>query len=312
MERIDDDPGLTFLADPDIYSGERFAGRTVTSCHPAVEEPFDRLAWLVDDDTRPGSTSLPGSLDELLASVGPARVQALAVTGRSVASAPEVLAGYAGRLPALRSVFLGFVPIEHWEMSWIGHGDITPVLEAYPELERLEVRGSGELTMRPVTHECLKVLRFESGGLPGTVVRAVGASTLPALEHLELWLGTEAYHGDHTIADLDGILSGAGLPALRRLGLRNSEQQNEVAAALAAAPVVAGLEELSLGRGVLMDGGMEALLSGQPLTHLRVLDLHHHYLSGAMEARVREALPGVTLELTRPGDDDGPYIAVAE
>ncbi|GAA2205928.1 hypothetical protein GCM10009850_013860 [Nonomuraea monospora] len=309
------DPGLTFLAEPDLYNDDQWAGRTVMPFQPSVESPADHAAWLVQDAAKPrdeGGTLLPGYLDELLDHLDPSRIQALAVTGYGAADAPRVLAEYADRLPALRSVFLGLVTPEQWEISWIRHGDLTPLLEAYPKLERLEVRGSDGLTMRPVTHDHLKVLRFESGGLPGVVVRAVSASTFPALEHLELWLGTEAYYGDNTIGDLDGILSGRGLPALKRLGLRNSEQQNEVAAAVAFAPVVAGLEELSLGLGVLMDEGAEALLSGQPLTHLRVFDLNHHYVSEVMEARLRAALAGVTLDLTRPRHSDGPYLAVSE
>ncbi|WP_052422450.1 STM4015 family protein [Nonomuraea candida] len=325
------DPGATLLADPDIYGNERFAGLPVRSVDEAGwdtggdtdgdtgGEPSGRVAWMVTDGTEPGSSrgesDLPRELDELLENVAPGDVRALAVTGYGAVDAPLILAEYAARLPALTAVFLGFIGIEQWEMSWIGHGDITPVLEAYPRLERLEVRGSDGLTLRPVTHEHLRVLRFETGGLPGAVVRAVGASDFPALEHLELWLGSEGYYGDHTMEDLDDVFSGARLPALRRLGLRNSEQQDAVAAALATAPVVAGLDELSLGQGALTDRGMEALLGGQPLTHLRVLDLRHHFLSRAMADRVRRALPGVAIDLTGPRFDlsDGrPYITVAE
>jgi hypothetical protein len=307
------DPGASFLADPDLYGGDRFAGLPVEQVGETVPLSPELVAWDVTDSVEPGErgeSALPGELDALLDRVGPERVRALAVSGCSVSHAPEILARYADRLPALRAVFLGFTPTERWEISWIGHGDITPVLEAYPLLERLEVRGSDELALRPVAHDRLRVLRFESGGLPGAVVRAVGASSFPALEHLEMWLGTPAYFGDNTIGDLDEPLSGARLPALRRLGLRNSEYQDDIAAAVAAAPVVAGLDELSLGRGALTDHGMEALLSGQPLTHLRVLDLHHHFLSDPMVARVRRALPGVTLDLTRPpGALDQTYIA---
>ena len=46
---------------------------------------------------------------------------------------------------------------------------------------------------------------------------------LPALEHLELWLGTDEYGADTEVADLKNILQGKNLPSLRHLGLRNSE-----------------------------------------------------------------------------------------
>ncbi|WP_308212416.1 hypothetical protein [Actinomadura madurae] len=145
-------------------------------------------------------------------------------------------------------------------------------------------------------------------------MRAVGASDLSNLEHLDLWLGEDGYGGDSTVADLAPLLSGERLPALRHLGLEDSEIEDEIAAAVAGAPVVARLESLSLAMGILTDQGAEALLSGQPLTHLRRLDLHHHFLSDAMMERVRAALPGVEIDLDHQetNDTDWHYIAVSE
>ncbi|MEV7028304.1 leucine-rich repeat domain-containing protein, partial [Kitasatospora sp. NPDC093558] len=107
---------------------------------------------------------------------------------------------------------------------------------------------------------------------------------------------------------------GSRFPALRHLGLQNSEFQDDIAAAVAHAPVMARLETLNLSMGVLTDQGAGALLEGQPLTHLRALDLHHHYLTGEMQERLREALPGVAVDLSGAGkpDDRWRYVAVAE
>ncbi|TDD73262.1 leucine-rich repeat domain-containing protein [Actinomadura darangshiensis] len=220
----------------------------------------------------------------------------------------------AASFPRLRSLFLGEITAEEAEISWIEHADITPLFAAFPELERFEVRGAQGLVLDPVKSDRLKVLRFESGGLPARIVRAVGSSELPNLEHLDLWLGEDNYGGDATVADLAPFLGGERLPALRHLGLEDSELQDEIAAAVAGAPVVARLESLSLAMGVLTDQGAEALLSGQPLTHLRKLDLHHHFLSDGMVERVKAALPGVEVDL---GDQEKPhgdwhYIAVSE
>ncbi|WP_141703861.1 STM4015 family protein [Planobispora rosea] len=224
----------------------------------------------------------------------------------------------AARFPALRSLFVGAMSREECEISWIEQGDVTPLLEAFPKLERLEIRGGRGLELRPVRHESLKVLRFETGGFPARVARAVGECDLPALEYLELWLGVSWYGGDTTVADLEGILSGERLPALRHLGLQDSEIQDGIAEAVAAAPIVARLESLSLSMGALGDAGAEALLSGQPLTHLKRLDLHHHFLSTAMADRVRDALPGVGIDLSGEeggqdgGREDRRYVAVSE
>ncbi|MEU9317199.1 STM4015 family protein [Streptomyces sp. NPDC048295] len=244
----------------------------------------------------------------------------------SFAPVVDLLVAHADRFPALRALFLADVVSEECEVSWLEMCDVTPVVEAFGQLEELTVRGCGEpgsegssLGLRPVRHTSLKSLRFESGGLPSALVRAVGASELPALERLDLWLGVTEYGGDAGIEDLAPLLSGATFPALRHLGLRNSEIQDEIAAAVASAPVVAQLETLSLSMGTLGDEGAEALLSGQPLTHLTSLDLHHHYMSDPLVDRMRDLLgPGrVNTEIDEveywdPEEDVDRYVAVGE
>ncbi|MFE9725529.1 STM4015 family protein [Streptomyces sp. NPDC005794] len=222
------------------------------------------------------------------------------------------------RLVNLEALFLGDVVSEQSELSWMEQSDVTTVLKAYPRLRELAVRGSSGLEFPAVRHEELRTLRFECGGLSAEVVRGVLASDLPALEHLELWLGEEYYGCDTTLEDLAPLLEGTRFPALRHLGLQNSTFQDEIAAAVAHAPVVARLESLSLSLGTLGDVGAEALLNGQPLTHLRSLDLHHHYLSDAMTLRIREAFEpaGVSVDLSEREDDEDDsgarYVAVSE
>lgn len=236
----------------------------------------------------------------------------------------ELILADAARFPALRALFLADVVGEECEVSWLRINDITPAIEAFPLLEEFAVRGcgdtyrDGDLRLRPVKHDRLRTLRFESGGLPGAVVRAVGASELPALEHLELWLGVEEYGGNATVADLAPLLDGGRFPRLRHLGLQNSEIQDEIAVAVAAAPVVAGLESLALSMGTLTDVGAEALLAGQPLTHLGELNLCHHFMSPPWRTRIEEALEphGVRLGLDPSDDidedDEWRYVVVAE
>ncbi|GAA3194856.1 STM4015 family protein [Streptomyces virens] len=234
----------------------------------------------------------------------------------------EALLEARDRLPALRAVFLGDIVFEECEISWIHQTDVTPLLAGFPQLEEFGVRGGQDLEFPAVRHDALRKLVVETGGMPADVVRGVGASELPALEHLDLWLGTSWYGADSEPADLEPILSGARLPRLRHLALRNSEIQDEVAAAVAAAPVVARLEVLDLSMGTLGDEGATALLGGQPLTHLKKLDLHHNYLSEPLRQRIRETLEpaGVEVDLDQDDadwdeDDDGTvhrYVSVGE
>ncbi|MBG0829854.1 STM4015 family protein [Planomonospora sp. ID67723] len=279
-------------------------------------------------DTAPAGDADPPirqRFDDFMAARNPGRVRRIVVgwwgagyEGHTSELPVRLLSGAADRLQNVRSIYLGDISQEQSEISWIEHGDVTPLLEGFPKLEKLVIRGSSGLRLRPVRHEALRVLEFESGGLPAEVVRAVGASEFPALENLDMWLGVDEYGGDATVADLGEILAGERLPSLRHLGLQNSEIQDEIAAAVASAPIVARLEALSLAMGTLTDAGAEALLSGQPLTHLRRLDLSHHYLTHAMMDRVRKALTGVVVDLSdrQEEEEDGEevwrYVAVSE
>jgi hypothetical protein len=158
--------------------------------------------------------------------------------------------------------------------------------------------------------------------MPARVPAAVAAGEPPALERLDLWLGVSFYGGDTTVADLAGLLTGAGLPALRHLGLMNSEIQDEIAAAVAGAPVVARLTSLDLSMGTLGDAGAEALLAGQPLTHLERLSLRHHFAGERVCELLRRTLEpaGVAVDLSDPKQpwsraetpEAGRYTEVAE
>jgi hypothetical protein len=262
-----------------------------------------------------GPPFLDGLLRPFLAEPSVGHVQALVLgtwvddLGDSSAPLVDELVGSTDRLPALRALFLGDVTGEECDLARIRHGDVTGPVEALTALEEYGVRGgSGEITMRPFASASLRRLTFQSDGLPVAVVRAVGASDLPNLEHLELWLGAE----EASIGDLQPILAGDRFPALQRLGLRNAEIADEVATALATAPVVRQIAVLDLSLGTLGDEGVTALLRGQPLAHLALLDLHHHYLSDDGMAYVRAS--GLTVDLSdQQVEVDGErYVAVAE
>ena len=291
---------------------------------PAADSVAWRIAYSIYSDPFPGG--FPALWRSFLETVDTTAVRALIIgswgepSEDDSGSVVEQLVSDADRFPALEAVFIGDVVMEEAEISWIMQSDVTPVLEAYPRLREFGVRGGTGLVFRPLRHEHLETLAFEAGGLPAAVVRAVAASELPALKQLELWLGVSDYGGDATLEDLAPFLSGDRFPALRSLGLKNSELQDEIAAAVASAPVVARLHTLDLSMGTLTDAGAEALLNGQPLTHLQQLDLSHHFLSDAVMERLREELggAGVDVDLSdqeKPHEYNGEtwrYVAVSE
>lgn len=294
-----------------------------------VELPeADAVAWRVTSDVYDADEEWEAAFARFCSTVDTTKVRALIVGAWQEAydsdcsGVIEALLAARDRLPALRALFLGDIVMEECEISWINQTDVTPLLTGFPALEEFAVRGGSGLRFPALRHDALRSLTVETGGLPVDVVRGIGASDLPALEHLDLWLGTSWYGADSEAADLEPILSGARLPRLRHLALRNSEIQDEVAAAVASASVVARLDVLDLSMGTLGDDGAAALLGGQPLTHLKKLDLHHNYLSEPLRQRIRETLEpaGVEVDLDQDDadfdeDDDGTvhrYVAVGE
>lgn len=304
-----------------------FAGRPVVDVPlgeslPEVSGPVTWRVSLWDYDG--GSEEVPdpafaAALDAFVREHGPS-VESLVVGAWGYAAfnpAPiEQLVRLAPALPALRALFVGDLTSEECEVSWMKVGDVSQLLEAYPELEVFGARGGEDFRFSPVKHPRLRELVVHSGGLSGEFVQAVLDSDLPSLEKLELWLGDEEYGGDTTVEHLAPLLAGDRFPALRSLGLCNSEIADDLAEALAqdTAAVVARLERLDLSNGTLGERGAAALLAGQPLTHLAELDLHHHYLSPESAEALVAAFPGVRVDVAdaQEEDDGYRYVAVSE
>jgi hypothetical protein len=243
-------------------------------------------------------------LDGLIAAVDTTRITALILgdwTGTEMesdsAEATAPLIERADRFPALDALFVGDMTSDEIEVSWIFQSDPSPVLAAFPALRVFGLRGTTNLSMVPLRHAALRELVLQGGGLPPEVVRAVGASDLPALTDLQLYLGSQWYSGGATAEDLAPILGGQVFPELLHLALRDSDNQDDIAAAVAQAPVVARLESLDLSLGNLSDAGAAALIAGQPLDHLKKLDLHHHFMTEEMMQRMWTAFSGIELNL---------------
>lgn len=210
----------------------------------------------------------------------------------------DVLAEHAGAFPALRALFFGEVTLaEAGRLSWIAQTDVSPLLAAFPGLREFIVRGADEMTFAGSwgtfalawnvhRHEELRRLTFQTHRLDPAVVRGVLSSALPALEHLELYLGSADGDGA-TPEDLAPLLAGSAFPALTSLGLRNGQDTDALVAALAGAPVTRRLSVLDLSLGTLTDKGAQILLDTPVFLELTHLDVNHHYMSEEMTERLR-------------------------
>lgn len=227
------------------------------------------------------------------------------------------LVGAADKLPNLRALFLGEVNQEECEISWIENSDMSEVLNAFPGLEELRIRGGSGLSWPAATrHICLKKLVIETGGLSKAALAGIHQSVLPELEFLEIWTGDDNYGWDGTVDDVRPFLHENPFRKLKHLGLRNSMITDEIAKAAADAPVLEQLELLDLSLGTLRDAGAEALLAGEKIKQVKKLDLHHHYMSTEMMERFLGL--GIQVDVSerqQPDEYDGEiiyYISVSE
>lgn len=228
----------------------------------------------------------------------------------------EALVAAREQLPNLTALFLGDITFEENEISWIQQSDVAPLFEAYPQLEQFRVRGGEGLHFGRLHHERLQSLIVETGGLSREVVQDILNSHVPALTHLELWLGDENYGATTTVADLEPLFSGQLFPQLRYLGLRDSQISNEIAQRLSQSPLLDRIRVLDLSLGLLDDEGAQFLLDCPAVHKLEKLDIHHHYCSQEMVAQ----LETLDIELDASDrqeseEDDGEvyrYIAVSE
>ncbi|MFD9189104.1 leucine-rich repeat domain-containing protein [Streptomyces phaeochromogenes] len=292
------------------YHLQTFADMPVIRWNHPRDSPLDpaKVAWRIDsqDDEDPQSDegSTAEALESVLDRTGPEGPVALVVGyWEDAFDSPfdtEWFLGNLHRLRRLRALFLGDINYadDGYEMHAITLMNLTPLLEGLPDLEVLGVRGSKGLEFMPMRHEKLRTLVFQSNGMPAEAVRCIAASDFPALTHLELWTGAPDYDPTASPDDLAPILDGRSLPSLKYLGLRAAEIADDYATALASAPVVARLTDLDLSLGTFGNTGAEALLAGQPLSHLESLRLRHHYMTSEVAQRLVDELPGVHVDIS--------------
>jgi hypothetical protein len=274
----------------------------------------------VDYDSFSDGLKIPALLADFCKDPNASKVQELVIGAFDFdgGDSKEVIAALAeasSKLSNLKVLFIGDITYEENEISWIIQCDVSAVLRSYPELEYFGIRGGNSLSFGgQLKHNKLKNLVIESGGLPANVIEEVSQATLPNLEHLELWLGSDNYGFSSTVEDFATIINGKNFPKLRYLGLRDSEISDDLAKAISQSTILNQLESLDLSLGTLGDEGAKALISNPAIRKLKTLDLHYHFISDSVCTQLMQlGINNVNLDKQNKADEDGSrYISVAE
>lgn len=222
----------------------------------------------------------------------------------------------ASRQPGIRHLGLGALTFPDF-----GRGDYIPedlsrdgsscrlsvllerVLAAVPTLHELVVQCndidmvhdvSGAKPSPPfpeMAHLRRLVLRDEA--LDPAVVAALGTSSFPQLESLELWLGHFEYSWDGSARDLVPLLNNPGFGELRQLALV-SDLKDTLVDVLAESALIARLESLRLPFGLLgASGALRLRNRWSAFSNLRRLDVTGNRIPAAAARALRETAPDV-------------------
>lgn len=213
-----------------------------------------------------------------------------------IAANPDKFAG-------VKYLFVGDMEFEECEVSWIEQADYSKLWAAMPQLETLKIKGSTNLVLGDIRHDNLKCLEIVCGGLPKEALASIGSARLPKLEQLSIYIGVEDYGFDGSVEDIAGMLEKSDFPKLRKLGILDSEIQDEVAAAVIKCKYMKQISELDLSCGTLTDQGGQLLLDALPeFKNIKSVNLEYHYMSDEM----MEKFEGLEAEVNvdDPQEDD--------
>ena len=206
----------------------------------------------------------------------------------------------------IKSLFIGDMDYEECEVSWIEQADYGKLWAALPNLEKLTIKGSTNLSLGDIQHENLKSLEIICGGLPTDVLEEVQNAKLPELTKLLLYIGSDNYGFDGDVTQIEQLLAQSQFPKLTYLGIVDSEIQDEVVNAVLNCKYINQIEILDLSLGTLTDKGGQALLEKiAQYPNIKKLDLHHHYLSDDMMKKLEALTIDVDMDEQEEADEYG-------
>lgn len=204
----------------------------------------------------------------------------------------------------IKSFFIGDMEYDECEVSWIEQADYSKLWEALPQLEKLTIKGSNNLSLGKIKHENLKSLEIICGGLPKEVLQSIGEAELPELRNLLLYIGVEDYGFDGDVSDIESMLTKSDFAKLEVLGIMDSEIQDEITEVVVKSKYMKQIEALDLSMGSLSDEGGEILLKELPgYENIKAVNLEYHFMSDAMMKKLKGLSIDVNVEDQQEDDE---------
>lgn len=195
---------LTPISQNHHVVADEFAGLPVTPFSKSLDT-IANAAIRIAVNQEQNADPILYQLDDLAAHPKAADLHALVIgrwaewsLGESSVELVTELAKMQAVFPQLNALFLGDIPTYETELAWLNHGDITPILDAFPDLTVFQVRGMGVQLESGVRHHHLQHVCYETvdqlhAGHSHDVVEAMVSGSYPNLRHLEVWQRSPAW-----------------------------------------------------------------------------------------------------------------------
>jgi hypothetical protein len=280
---------------------ETLAGLPVHDYNPAdgIDNPAGRAFRIVPVQIYSLRLDLVQVLAAFVKDPAAAEVSGLVVAGwgtlgeegQDVARFVEALVKARTQLTGLRALFLGEDTNAEGASYNTMLGDLAALPAAFPDLRHLRLRGCRGLRLgERLRHDGLRSLTLESCALEADVLEDLTSASLPNLEHLELWHGSDRLEAAE-VDQFQPLLQARRFPRLRYLGVRNSRQADDVARLVGEAALPPNLTTLDLSLGNLSEEGASALLYSDWINRLETIDLRHHFLPDNLMWRFERLKP---------------------
>lgn len=239
--------------------------------------------------------------------------------GEYAAQMRDKLIEIAPKMTSLEALVWGDISYEESEISWIYNCDVGPLINAFPNLTYFKARGGNNLRFTNVKHDKLQKFKVETGGMNLETIQDICNMELPALELIDLWLGTENYGFEATADDLKPLIIGKAypdqsypFPKLTSLGLCNSDIADELAELfIDGAIVLKQIKTLDMSMGTMTNRGIEAFLQVPDFGTLKKIDLHNNAIEDEDLVDQLRA-KGVKVDIKDQKDPDDAYVDVGE